>query len=113
MSDNFNPDKAQNRSCQIGSNGDNYVECTECGAAAEIGTVIRAGDDVYSGTITSDEPLSTESMYKKCQALAEDICSDVKAEFSDEDSGKVRKYTFAFTCTAEKMIFEMRLRNLR
>ena len=106
MSDNFNPDKAQNRSCQIGSNGDNYVECTECGAAAEIGTVIRAGDDVYSGTITSDEPLSTEAMYKKCLALAEDICSDVKAEFSDEDSGQVRKYTFAFTCTAEKMIFE-------
>ncbi len=113
MSDNFDPDKAQNKSCCIGSNGDSYVECTECGATAEIGTVIKAGDDVFVGTVNSDNAQAASELYEKILALAHDICSEVKAEYSDEDGGRIRKYKFIFTCTAEKMIFELRLRNLR
>ena len=63
----FDANKGQNNSCTLNSKGDQYVECTECGATAEIG----------------------------------------------ENAGKNRKYCFTFTCTAEKMIFEMRVRSIK
>ncbi|MBQ8708892.1 MAG: DUF406 family protein [Succinivibrionaceae bacterium] len=113
MSENLDPNKALNKSCQINEKGDSYVECAECGATAEIGTVIRAGDDVYRGEISAENPQAVASLYQKYLDLAQSVCGELKSEYTDENGGKARKYTFAFTCTAEKMIFELRARNIR
>ncbi len=113
MDENFDPDKGQNVSCRLNEQGDSYVECAECGAQAEIGTVIQAGDVVYSGQVSAGSPDATAALYGRILELAREICGEVKAESSDEAGGAVRRYVFTFTCTAEKMIFELRLRNIR
>lgn len=109
----FDANKGQNNSCTLNSKGDQYVECTECGATAEIGTVIHADDNVTQGEIVSDNAAKTSSLYDRYVQLAESITDEVNCEFTDENAGKNRKYCFTFTCTAEKMIFEMRVRSIK
>ncbi len=113
MSNTFNPDKGQNNSCSINQNGDQYVECTECGATAEIGTVIKTGDDVYQGTISAENPETTRQTYQKCLDLAKSISDELEISSSEENQGQTIHYTFKFSCTVEKMIYEMRVRSIK
>ncbi len=113
MSNTFDPNKGQNNSCSINQKGDQYVECTECGATAEIGTVIKTGDDVYQGTIDTDNKTKTKDIYNKCLDLAKSISDELEFNFSSENDEKTIRYTFKFTCTVEKMIYEMRVRSIK
>ncbi len=86
--------------------------CEACGCAAEIGTVISEGDDSLNFTIESDDMASAEARLAKYEALARDIYPEVTvAKQVSEASGR---FTLAvalqFSCTAEKLIFEMRSR---
>jgi uncharacterized protein YfcZ (UPF0381/DUF406 family) len=109
----FDVNKGQNNSCAINAKGDQYVECTECGATAEIGTIIHANDNLAEGVITSDDKHKTIDLYDKYVALAKSITEEVVCNCVDSNEGKVRNYSFNFTCTAEKMIFEMRVRSIK
>ncbi len=113
MNKNIDPNKGQNNCCELNEKGDRYVECTECGATAEIGTVIKAGDDVYTGQIEAASPEALQELYEKCLKLANSICDELQTQYEDNEAGINRKYTFKFTCTAEKMIYEMRVRNIK
>ncbi len=79
--------------------------CPACGCTAEIGTVITGDDTVYSTVITgtADE---VKSKTEKYVALAKDADPNVKVEVVDQ--GDSTKIEFTFSCTAEKMIFQMR-----
>lgn len=113
MSKDLNqPLNCSNSSKTINEQGDQYVECKECGAVAEIGTVIREGDVVFNGTISADSQKSCDEKFDKFLNLAKQITDllEVKKEFINETT---LKYTFTFSCTAEKMIYEMRLRSIK
>lgn len=106
----FDVNKGQNNSCQINAQGDQYVECTECGATAEIGTVIHADDNVISGVIALGDATANKALYDRYLALAKDVYDQVECELTEGDQ---LKYKFTFSCTAEKMIFEMRVRSIK
>lgn len=112
MSNTFDPNKGQNNSCSINKNGDQYVECTECGAQAEIGTVIKGGDEVFKGSIESEDKDKTQEIYQKCLSLAKSISEELIVDEQTENDGKKINYLFKFSCTVEKMIYEMRVRSI-
>lgn len=109
----FDASKGQNHSCQINEKGDQYVECTECGATAEIGTVIVAGDDVLDSSISAETPENVKNLFDKYLALAQSITDELEYTVQDSNEGKTKNFRFKFGCTAEKMIFEMRVRSIK
>ena len=73
--------------------------CEACGCLAEVGTIIHEGDDVVVIPVEGDD---------EADALAQ-----VSSELHTVDGGVVLNTTLQFTCTAEKMFFEMRARSVR
>ncbi len=86
--------------------------CEACGCVAEIGTVINEGDDTLNFTIDSDDAASAEARLAKYEALAREIYPEVT--IAKQASDVAGRFTLAvalqFSCTAEKLIFEMRSR---
>lgn len=110
----FDAKKGQGASCAIGD-GNSYVECAECGATAEIGTVIRAGDVLCEGRIDADSPENAQQKADKLRKIALDACENAKIEISAADGGDGSKLTYRieFEYSAEKIIFEMKARSVR
>lgn len=83
--------------------------CDQCGCSLEIGTVIGEDDCVFTFELTGteEEVLATYTNY---EAIAKEVDSSVKATYNDTvaDNAVVRKGEFVFSCTAEKMIFQLK-----
>ena len=89
--------------------------CDSCGCVAEIGTIIAAGDDRIALEINAANETEANTKFAQYEELAKKITSEVKisSQISNHDNNRVLlKADLQFTCTAEKLIFEMRARYL-
>ena len=90
-------------------------ECEACGCVAEVGTIIRDGDDLVMIPVEGDNEEDARARQERYIAVAKEACPDVlvSSELQTVEDGVVLNTTLQFTCTAEKMIFEMRARFVR
>ena len=86
--------------------------CEACGCVAEIGSIINEGDDLITLTVEAADAGSAEARLDKFVELARAIYSDVVVakEMQTTTDGVVLNCSLTFSCTAEKIIFEMRSR---
>ena len=89
--------------------------CEACGCLAEVGTIIRDGDDVVSIPVEGDTEAEAQALQARYVDVARQVCADVQitSELQTVEDGVVLNTVLQFTCTAEKMIFEMRARSVR
>ena len=95
----------------MSNNKDNDVnDC--CGAFAEIGSIIHPDDTELAFPISFDSQEMVDAKRAEIEAyVAEKFDENVKLSFVAQE-GFSYLVTLSFTCTAEKMIFEMNLRHL-
>ena len=86
--------------------------CEACGCVAEIGTIINEGDDTVKLSVEAENEASALARLEQFTALAREICDEVTvAHETQSDAGGVQvNASLTFSCTAEKIIFEMRSR---
>lgn len=85
-----------------------------CGVFAEIGSIIRPDDNVFAFPLAYAEKAETDAVIAKIQAyLTETFGDTVSAQFDATDAEETAyQVTLEFSCTAEKLIFEMNLPHL-
>ncbi|MFM4703965.1 YfcZ/YiiS family protein [Aeromonas bivalvium] len=88
--------------------------CDSCGCFAEIGTIIGEGDDVLDLVIAAPTEATALAKLAGYETLARQVCAEVELSHSlaQGADGVELKARLQFTCTAEKLIFEMRSRSL-
>ena len=86
-----------------------------CGCVAEVGTIIRDGDDIVMIPVEGDDEADARARQARYVDVAKQACPEVlvSSELQTVEGGVVLNTTLQFTCTAEKMIFEMRARSVR
>ncbi|WP_024872102.1 YfcZ/YiiS family protein [Tolumonas lignilytica] len=89
--------------------------CEACGCLAEVGTIIRDGDDIVVIPVEGDDEADARARQERYVEVAKQACPDVlvSSELQTVANGVILNTTLQFTCTAEKMIFEMRARSVR
>ncbi|USD66803.1 YfcZ/YiiS family protein [Vibrio sp. SCSIO 43136] len=88
--------------------------CEACGSAGEIGFMIKEGDDVAEVTIYGESKQLLEAEFEKYAALAKEVSAEVEQDVAElADDAKALVARFKFTCSAEKLIFELKSRSLR
>ncbi|EDM65665.1 hypothetical protein PE36_02799 [Moritella sp. PE36] len=92
---------------------DNNTDIKDCcGAFAEIGSIIHPDDTELSFPISFDSQLAVDEKRSELEAYVEEQFDEaVTINFTAQDE-HTYLVTLSFTCTAEKMIFEMNLRHL-
>ncbi|NQZ94472.1 MAG: DUF406 family protein [Moritella sp.] len=92
---------------------DNNTDIKDCcGAFAEIGSIIHADDTELSFPISFDSQLAVDEKRRELEAYVDEQFDEaVTINFTAQDE-HAYLVTLSFTCTAEKMIFEMNLRHL-
>lgn len=85
-----------------------------CGVFAEIGSIIRPDENVFSFPLAYAEKAETDAVIAKIQEyLAETFGDKVDAKFdATDDEATAYQVNLEFSCTAEKLIFEMNLPHL-
>ena len=86
--------------------------CEACGCVAEIGTIINEGDDTVKFSVEAENEASALARLEQFTALAREICDEVTVAHETQSvAGGVQvNASLTFSCTAEKIIFEMRSR---
>ena len=86
--------------------------CEACGCVAEIGTIINEGDDTVKLSVEAENEASALARLEQFTALAREICDEVAVahETLTVAAGVQVNASLTFSCTAEKIIFEMRSR---
>lgn len=89
--------------------------CEACGCLAEVGTIIREGDETVVIPVEGNDEADARARQARYLDVAKMACPGVKMqdELQQTSSGVVLQTVFEFTCTAEKMIFELRARSVR
>lgn len=80
----------------------------ECGCSAEIGTIIHENDTLFKFVIKGHD---ADDVLKSYVESAKQACSEVKIITNtslNSDGEKVIEGNFEFSCTAEKLIFQLR-----
>ena len=88
--------------------------CDSCGCFAEIGTIIGEGDDVLDLVIAAPTEQAARAKLASNETLAKQVSeeADVSCSLDQVADGVELKARLQFTCTAEKLIFELRARSL-
>lgn len=87
--------------------------CEACGCAAEMGFIIKEGDDVAEVTITGTSKTLLEAELAKYVELATNVCAAVEYEATPIDDATTQvDARFKFEVSAEKLIFELKSRSL-
>lgn len=88
--------------------------CDSCGSMAEIGTIIGEGDELMELVIEAATEADARAKLAAYEALARQVTAEAEcsSELSQGANGVILKVRLQFTCTAEKLIFEMRARSL-
>ena len=88
--------------------------CDSCGCFAEIGTIIGEGDDVREGVTEPAAEAHARAKLAAYEALAKQVTAEavIDSELTQGADGVILKARLQFTCTAEKLIFEMRARSI-
>ncbi|MCE2593494.1 YfcZ/YiiS family protein [Motilimonas cestriensis] len=86
--------------------------CEACGVLVELGSVIHEDDNVLSLPITASDQA-------QARVLADQLINQAKAKYADceieeitegLEAGVALQLNIRFSCTAERLIFEMALR---
>lgn len=90
-----------------------YQTCEACGVSAEMGFIIKEGDDVAEVKIFGGNKAALESELDKYLALAKEVNANFKHEVSplSEESTELTA-RIQFECSAEKLIYELKTRSL-
>jgi len=86
--------------------------CDSCGCYAEVGTIIGEGDETLLLPIEADSEQAALAQLAPYAALAKQICAEVVIQPQWQADACVLNAALQFSCTAEKLIFEMRARAL-
>lgn len=84
--------------------------CDSCGCYAEVGTIIGEGDESVVLPIEAASEAEAQARLAQYAALAKQICDAVVIQQQWQADTGVLTAGLQFTCTAEKLIFEMRAR---
>jgi len=78
------------------------------------GTIIGEGDEILHFTVAAANEADAKARVAPFEALAKEICGEVKVATVSRNVGETVELdvSLQFTCTAEKLIFEMRSRAL-
>jgi uncharacterized protein (TIGR00743 family) len=95
---------------------DDKVEetCESCGCFAEIGTIIGEGDEVMALVIEAATEVAADAKFAAYEALARQVSADVVVtrRLNQVATGVTLDAELQFSCTAEKLIFELRARSI-
>lgn len=94
----------------MSNNNTDIKDC--CGAFAEIGSIIQPDDTELSFPISFASAQHADDKLAEIKAyVAEKFGDSIVVEVTEQDDCNYT-VTISFSCTAEKMIFEMNLRHL-
>ncbi|WP_413111759.1 DUF406 family protein [Thaumasiovibrio sp. DFM-14] len=85
--------------------------CEACGVSAEMGFIIKEGDDIANVFITAPSQEEAVQELNKFVVLANEVNERVTVQSAYVD-GKLNA-NIQFECSAEKLIFELRSRSIR
>ncbi|QUJ69284.1 DUF406 family protein (plasmid) [Photobacterium sp. GJ3] len=86
--------------------------CEACGVAAEIGFLIREGDDVSELDFRGEHRVAIESEFEPYLRLAQSVNAAVQHECLFLANDTEMKARLHFECSAEKIIFDLKSRAL-
>lgn len=86
--------------------------CEACGCSAEMGFIIKEGDDVAQVTLYGTEDSQLDAELNKYVELAKTVSDEVQHETQKLEGESGLQIRFKFTCSAEKLIFELKTRSL-
>lgn len=84
--------------------------CDACGCSAEMGFIIKEGDDVATVFVKADDANVRQSRFNDYLALAKEVNPKVVHQVNEE--GSELEGRLQFECSAEKLIFELKSRSL-
>jgi uncharacterized protein YfcZ (UPF0381/DUF406 family) len=88
--------------------------CEACGCSAEMGFIIKEGDDVAEVSLFGENKSQMETELQNYVALAKEVNANVEYDVSPmADDAKELHARFKFEVSAEKLIFELKTRSLR
>ncbi|PWI32294.1 hypothetical protein DI392_16620 [Vibrio albus] len=88
--------------------------CEACGCSAEMGFIIKEGDDVAEVSLFGENKSQLEAELQNYVVLAKEVNSNVEFEVNPlADDAKELHARFKFEVSAEKLIFELKTRSLR
>ncbi|MEI8592690.1 DUF406 family protein [Photobacterium sp. Hal280] len=86
--------------------------CEACGVAAEIGFLIREGDDVSTLSFHGSGKDAIEAEFAPYLALARSVNNQVQCQTRYSDDETAMTASLQFECSAEKLIFDLKSRSL-
>jgi uncharacterized protein YfcZ (UPF0381/DUF406 family) len=87
--------------------------CEACGCSAEVGFMIKEGDEVADVSLFGESKQLLEQELAKYIALAQQINANVVHEVATmADDAKELHAKFKFEVSAEKLIFELKSRSI-
>jgi uncharacterized protein YfcZ (UPF0381/DUF406 family) len=89
-----------------------YETCAACGALAEIGFIIKEGDDVADVNIEAANADACKNEWQNYLDLAKSVNENVEVEISSQPHDTALHARLRFDCSAEKLIFELKSRSL-
>ena len=89
------------------------VPCDSCGCSAEMGFVIKEGDDVAEVSIFASNKAQLEAEFANYLSLAKEVCAEVEHSIELTNDDKELHARLKFSCSAEKLIYELKTRSLR
>ena len=89
------------------------VPCDECGCSAEMGFIIKEGDDVAEVSVFADNKGQLEAEFANYLSLAKEVCAEVEHSIQITENEKELHAQLKFSCSAEKLIYELKTRSLR
>ncbi|WP_299022046.1 YfcZ/YiiS family protein [uncultured Photobacterium sp.] len=91
----------------------NYQTCEACGVSAEMGFIIKEGDDVAEVQIFANGKDALTAELNNYLALAKEVNKNFKHEVTPlEENSQELTARIQFECSAEKLIFELKSRSL-
>lgn len=90
-----------------------FQPCDACGVSAEVGFIIKEGDDVAEVSIFAQSKAALENEFNNYLALAKEVNANFEYQTSEltEESTELTA-RIKFECSAEKLIFELKSRSL-
>ncbi|AZL86727.1 MULTISPECIES: YfcZ/YiiS family protein [Aliivibrio] len=97
----------------MSSDVEQNVPCDACGCSAEMGFIIKEGDDVAEVSIFADNKSQLNAEFANYLTLAKEVCAEVKTDIEITENEKELHARLQFSCSAEKLIYELKTRSLR
>lgn len=86
--------------------------CDACGCSAEVGYMIKEGDDIAEVSIFGQHKQQLETEWQQYLVLAKTVNENVIPTIVSSDESELHA-RLQFECSAEKLIFELKSRTLR